>query len=133
MPAGSISGQVSTLDTITRTCKNAAGTIIATQIITVQAYSVAAINTAGMNLVTSDGLGTNRFKRTAVVKLNTQRSTVTGASAVIATIQTEGRFNTRTEGSGDIETVTYTGIAPVNDIIVPVSTLGGVFKVSDSV
>jgi hypothetical protein len=133
MPAGYTSGQISVLDTITRTCFNGAGDVIATQVITVQAYTIQGFNAAGMNLVTSDGLSTNRFKRTAVVKLSTTKSPITGASSTIASIQTEGKYDARTESGGDITTVTYTGRAPVNDIIVPVTTLGGVLKVGDSV
>lgn len=133
MPAGYTSGQVSVLDTITRTCRNAAGDIIATQVITVQVYTAQGVNAAGMSLVTSDGLSTNRFKRTAVVKLSTTKSPKTGASATIANVTTEGRFDSRTEDGGDITTVTYAGVAPVNDIVVPVTTLGGVLKVGDSV
>lgn len=129
----SISGQISVLDTITRTCRNAAGDIIATQVITVQTYTVQNVNGAGMNLVRSNSLSTDRFKRTAVVKLSTTRSPRTGASATIANVVTEGRFNTRTEADGDITTVTYAGTAPVNDIVVPVSTLSGLLKVGDSV
>jgi hypothetical protein len=133
MPAGYTSGQVSVLDTITRTCRNAAGDIIATQVITVQAYTNTGVNSAGMSLVTSDGLSTNRFKRTAVVKLSTTKSPRSGASSTIANIQTEGKYDSRTEDGGDITTVTYAGRAPVNDVVVPVTTLGGVLKVGDSV
>lgn len=133
MPAGHTSGQVSVLDTISRICRNAAGDIVATQIITVQAYTVQTVNGAGMSLVTSNSLSTNRFKRTAVVKLSTTRSPRSGASTTIANIVTEGKFDSRTESGGDITTVTYAGIAPVNDIVVPVSTLTGVLKVGDAV
>lgn len=133
MPAGYTSGRNSILDRITRTCKNAAGDVVAIQVITVVVKPLDPVNAAGMSYVTPESISTDRFKRGARVSLQTDLTLKSGASRVIATVETTGSFDSRTESGGDITTVTYEGIPPVNDIIVPVSTLDGVFKVGDSV
>ena len=123
----------SVLDTITRVCKNAAGDIIATQTISVLVKPLDPINSSGMNFVNSESIDNRRFYRGARVTLHTELSLKSGASRAVSTVETAGGFNSRTESGGDITTVTYTGIAPVNDITVPVSTLSGVIKVGDTV
>lgn len=134
MPAGYTSGQVSLLDIITRTYKNAAGDVIATQTLSVFSGTVMTVNGAGMSLVTSDSLSTNRFKRTATWRLSTTLSPKTGASTTIATVVTSGKFDSRTESGGDITTVTYSGSSDVeNDITVPITLLDGVLAVGDTV
>ncbi len=133
MPAGYTSGNVSILDTITRTYRNSANDIIATQIITVQCYTVCTANGAGASLYTEKSLSTDRFKRTAQIRLSTTRSPKSGASGIITSITTEGKFNTRSESGGDIDSVTYTAEEPVNALTIPVRQLTGVFTIGDSV
>lgn len=127
------SGQTSLLDQITRVYRNGAGDIIATQVISVKVQNISTVNGAGMALVTSASQSTDRFKRTATTKLTTTRSPKTGASAVIATVTTTGKFTSRTENGGDITSVTYAGTDHVNDLIIPVTQMAGVFVVGGSV
>jgi hypothetical protein len=133
MAAGYGSGNPSVLDRIVRTYRNAAGDVIATQTISVVLNYIDGVNAAGMALQTSDSQSTNRFRRTASIKLKTVRSPKSGASATVATVVTEGSFDSRSESSGDVVSVTYTGTSGQNDLIIPVNALGGVLKVGDSV
>lgn len=130
---GSHSSFTSLMDKITRTCRNAAGDIVAIQTISVIIKPLDPVNGAGMNLVDPQSISTDRFLRGARITLHTKKQLKSGASRTIATVETSGRFDVRTESGGDVTTVTYTGVAPVNDITVPVSTLGGVLKVGDAV
>lgn len=123
----------SILDVITRTYLNAAGNTIATQTLSITSYPVNSVNTSGMNLTTADGLSTNRFLRRATIRLKTTTTTSTATSKVIASVVTSGRFNVRNESGGDVINVVYSGVAPQNDIIVPVTEMAGVFKVGDSI
>lgn len=130
---GSHSSFTSLMDKITRTCKNGAGDVVAVQTISVLLKPLDPVNAAGMNLVEADSISTNRFLRGARITLHTRKSLKSGASRTVATVETTGGFDSRTESGGDVTTVTYAGVAPVNDVVVPVSTLGGVIKVGDSV
>lgn len=134
MPAGYSSGNPSILDTIVRTYKNGAGDVIATQYISVQLRYIDGLDSNGMALVNDESSTTSRFRRTGKPVLRTVRSPKSGASAVIASVVTEGSYNTRSESGNDVVSVTYTGnSSEVNDLTIPVNALSGVFKIGDTI
>jgi hypothetical protein len=131
------SGNTSLLDTIVRNYYNNSNDLLATQHISVQVKQLSTVDGAGRNLVTSASQSTTRFKRTAVVKvsmtLNTHNSTGAGAIRTINRVTTIGKFDTHTlNGDGDVEYVTYLGSEHVNDLIIPVNLLEGVYKEGDT-
>jgi hypothetical protein len=120
------------LDTIIRTYRNGAGDIIAIQKIIVDQDFIDAHAASGMIMVGKEP-GENRFKRTALIKLQTQLSPKSGASATIATVVTSGSYSSRAESGGDVVSATYAGDLFSNDLEIPVNTLDGVFAVGDTI
>ena len=124
---------MSTVESIVRTCKNAAGDIIAVQTITVTFKPITSVEANGLALVTANSLSSDRFRRGASIKLSTKVSYKSGGSRTISSIDTTGGFSSTVQANNDISTVVYAGVAPTNDVTVPVTAMGGVFKVGDTV
>ena len=121
------SANAKTLDVITRRCYNATSQLLVTQHIGIWTEPV-------HNPAISIDL--TRFQRRAIPKLQTVFSMISTEGLVIDYIETIGKFNSRTlDINSEIASVTYDGDGTsfVNDLVIPISTLDGVYIVGDIV
>ncbi len=103
-------------DTITRSYKNAAGNIIGVTTISLQCETPAFNSIPGQFPDAAI-----RFHRRVTAKSSFQSvTTVMGESRVVSTIQMYGLYNsfTMNGSNNDFLSVTYTAVAPTNEVII---------------
>lgn len=125
---------MSVLDRITRVCKNSAGDIIATQVITVRTESIETRTGAGISFIDPRNITIARFGRRGLFSVRTQTAKTTSGNATITTILTTGGYDIAIMVGNDVDYVTYNGDDNgMNNIDIPVSQLTSVYVVGDIV